>query len=1031
MALYNIPEIASIPPSAAPSKQVRPLLSPAKAPGPQAANGGQLPVQRRLPAASTPAALDPAAVGEMAVSRGQPSAAPVPQMQTSRSVEQIARQLQNPAQPKQPPQPTATPPKRAVFKRAPTEGASTQSEPSSPAGSAAPSPQHPRPGSTGPRALPKMPAAPENRAAAPGGAQGPKMASERPATASPGQRPLGGLSDSAGARLSSPGFPKAPGAPRQLPTRDAPSAAAHPQQTTGVAPGGAPPKRMLPGGARPKLQKSLSIGPAKLNASPALAQAVTQESPASIYRPTEGQRSALPFGGAPPINTGAGLRPSMPKLPPPPQHHQQQQTQPIPQPQPTRTQEEHSYDAGYPPQQPQYAQMAPQAGVAGRPSVGQQPQYAQVYTQAAPQQAQFTEVSQVRPMPQQRPAVQQQQQQQPHYYQEQSARPMPAAAAQPQPVPVPQPVPSQRAIDMASLRGFKQQMEMSPLQFGTAPQPQQQHSSYADAGAVSPRESMVSPRGGAPMPLQPIRAPPQAPPQEYYVPPPEPQEQQNAATEEPLPALRPRDRALTPTRPNGGPPLPNGGPPPVPRPAPQGGAQSQTLFPKPPTAAAPAAGSGVVQFRSFEELILDDKFGLMVLIGEVVQVTEATKLCAAAIKVFLKYDRVVDMLKSLIYHEVGQQKTSGTLFRNNSIATHMMTSYTKVIGLPYLKTVIAPEILSIFEGLDVHQLEFEIDPEKLGPKDKLDQNISNLKALVHRCFDRILNSRAVAPKPFLHICNALQSATRERFPESKFIVIAGFLFLRYICPAVVAPDGYKLVQGNVPEKARRILVLLSKILQTIANEREFGDKEEYMMCMNPLCGEYQPMLQYFFNSLAKPADPLAPDNTPPINLPPEEYDNSLQYLVDQVKLSKAKFVVEAQKRVADNPQYWGSLVESLNNVDMLPLKSSSLDSRFTTVADAAAPPVHVQLAHDNLMSQLQQFKEMKEQMEKNRGVQNAGPAVPTSPVSPPPPMMQMQMQTQTQMQVQMQMQMQMQAPMQQQQQFMTAQPQARPVPGGY
>jgi hypothetical protein len=410
----------------------------------------------------------------------------------------------------------------------------------------------------------------------------------------------------------------------------------------------------------------------------------------------------------------------------------------------------------------------------------------------------------------------------------------------------------------------------------------------------------------------------------------------------------------------------------------------ETLFPKPALPEPPPKPRdlGPAPFQSFEELVLDDKFGLMHLVSDVIQVTEATKICAAAIKVFLKYGRVVDMIKALIYNEVGQQQSAGTLFRNNSIATHMMTSYTKVIGLPYLKATIGPELLSIFEAIDIKGMDFEIDPEKLGPKDKLDVNIQNLKSLIHRCFDRILNSRALCPKPFLHICNALQSSTKERFPESKYIVIAGFLFLRYICPAVVAPDGYKLVSGTVPEKVRRVLVLLSKVLQTIANEREFGDKEAYMMCMNQLCVEYQSMLQYFFNSLAKPADPQAPDNTPPINLPQEEYDNSLKFLLDQVKLSKAKFLAEAQKKMSQSPAYWSMVTDALNQVESLPLKTmGQLDARFTATADATAPPVHVVLARDNLMSQLQQFKEMKEQMERSRQ------APPMSPVSPPPQMM--------------------------------------------
>jgi hypothetical protein len=32
--------------------------------------------------------------------------------------------------------------------------------------------------------------------------------------------------------------------------------------------------------------------------------------------------------------------------------------------------------------------------------------------------------------------------------------------------------------------------------------------------------------------------------------------------------------------------------------------------------------------------------------------------------------------------------TAGTLFRNNSVATHMMTAYSKAVGLPYLKNTI-------------------------------------------------------------------------------------------------------------------------------------------------------------------------------------------------------------------------------------------------------------------------------------------------------------------------------------------------------
>jgi len=40
-------------------------------------------------------------------------------------------------------------------------------------------------------------------------------------------------------------------------------------------------------------------------------------------------------------------------------------------------------------------------------------------------------------------------------------------------------------------------------------------------------------------------------------------------------------------------------------------------------------------------------------------------------------------------------------------------------------------------------------------------------------------------------------------------------------------------------KDRRNLILLTKILQNLANQVEFGIKEEFLVCMNPLIISYQ------------------------------------------------------------------------------------------------------------------------------------------------------------------------------------------------
>lgn len=346
-------------------------------------------------------------------------------------------------------------------------------------------------------------------------------------------------------------------------------------------------------------------------------------------------------------------------------------------------------------------------------------------------------------------------------------------------------------------------------------------------------------------------------------------------------------------------------------------------------------------FNSFEELLLDEGMGLLKALCTCLQVTEATKTCASIVMVFESKGRVLRMLQSMIEYEVSMQKTAATLFRNNSLTTHLMTCYTKLVGLPFLKTIIGPVILDAFAALDEGVVTYEIDPSKLSPSPSsnsstssnnmanatqtslspavtatLKANVSDLKKLVHSFFDRILNSRAVMPKNFMEICNTLQTTTVERFPESRYFVIGGFLFLRYICPAVVAPDGYKLISATISDSQRRMLVLVSKILQTIANERTFGEKEEYMMCMNPLVHEYQGVVQYFFNQLAKPVMPETPENTPSLFITSDDFGLALKQIYAQVKIAKPKLLLHPI--VSSDPR----LLYSIEIIESLALLSS-------------------------------------------------------------------------------------------------------------
>jgi hypothetical protein len=63
---------------------------------------------------------------------------------------------------------------------------------------------------------------------------------------------------------------------------------------------------------------------------------------------------------------------------------------------------------------------------------------------------------------------------------------------------------------------------------------------------------------------------------------------------------------------------------------------------------------------------------------------------------------------------------------------------------------------------------------------------------------------------------------------------------------------------------RRALILISKVVQNVANEVEFGDKEAYMMPMNGFIKEYIPRMKHFLGDISATVQPLG---KPPSPLP--------------------------------------------------------------------------------------------------------------------------------------------------------------------
>jgi len=85
---------------------------------------------------------------------------------------------------------------------------------------------------------------------------------------------------------------------------------------------------------------------------------------------------------------------------------------------------------------------------------------------------------------------------------------------------------------------------------------------------------------------------------------------------------------------------------------------------------------------------------------------------------------------------------------------------------------------------------------------------------------------------FRELCQHIAQTVTNYWPEAKFAALGAFIFLRFISPAVVAPNT---VDVEIPkdnfETVKKGLMLVAKIIQNLANNIFFG-KEAHMASLN-------------------------------------------------------------------------------------------------------------------------------------------------------------------------------------------------------
>ncbi|KAF1784097.1 PH domain-like [Phytophthora cactorum] len=212
--------------------------------------------------------------------------------------------------------------------------------------------------------------------------------------------------------------------------------------------------------------------------------------------------------------------------------------------------------------------------------------------------------------------------------------------------------------------------------------------------------------------------------------------------------------------------------------------------------------------------------------------------------------------------EVASVINVATLFRSDDYASRLVSTYSKAIGSKFIRVALSDPIRQIFK---LKIADMELNPHKeesLQDETQVDTNAANLMRTCQNIIDSIMKNTHCIPSSYFHICSHLNSKVISRFDGSKEgveaedastltrSVIGGFLFLRFVCPAITTPHLYGLTKQLPPPETRRVLVLVTKLLFKTATGVKFGDREPQFKVLNPFIEKNSPAIQQLFANLA-------------------------------------------------------------------------------------------------------------------------------------------------------------------------------------
>jgi len=251
------------------------------------------------------------------------------------------------------------------------------------------------------------------------------------------------------------------------------------------------------------------------------------------------------------------------------------------------------------------------------------------------------------------------------------------------------------------------------------------------------------------------------------------------------------------------------------------------------------------------------------------------------------------LILSLFNLAIGQETKANSnvaeLISMESVVPKMIITYNRrKQGHEYLKQVIAPILESVTNVVDLNlelscvQIYQSIITDieiQTGAKSNLNRDLPEdkiaelpevkaaLSARVDKCisicnmfFDGIISSLSRLPYGIRFICKQIHGIAKQKWDTSDDEigkVIGYFVYYRFMNVAIVTPDSHALTGKEVSMLARRNLVVVAKVLQTLFSLNQFQKQgnERWLLPLNEWISTKTPLVRKYLADLISVPDP--------------------------------------------------------------------------------------------------------------------------------------------------------------------------------